>query len=142
VSPTAATEILISEAYRWAFSRGNRYGYASAYAVLIFGVLLVYTSRLANRLAGQEGALMNARQGRRRCLGAPRHASGPHPVHLIVLYPVLWVLKMALTPAQSFSHGPDADPESVTLSELHRRDRHQRRRRATWLFGRQLFNSS
>jgi arabinogalactan oligomer/maltooligosaccharide transport system permease protein len=51
--PDGATEILISDAYRWAFSRGNRYGYASAYAVIIFGVLLVYT-RLANRLAGRK----------------------------------------------------------------------------------------
>jgi len=51
--PNSTTEILISEAYRWAFSRGNRYGYASAYAVLIFFVLLAY-SRGANRLAGQK----------------------------------------------------------------------------------------
>ncbi|HHO49996.1 MAG TPA: extracellular solute-binding protein, partial [Deltaproteobacteria bacterium] len=50
--PNSSTEILISEAYRWAFSRGNRYGYAAAYAVLIFGVLLLY-SRGANRLVGQ-----------------------------------------------------------------------------------------
>jgi arabinogalactan oligomer / maltooligosaccharide transport system permease protein len=51
--PDGSTEILISEAYRWAFSRGNRYGYAAAYAVLIFGVLLIY-SRGANRLAGRK----------------------------------------------------------------------------------------
>jgi arabinogalactan oligomer/maltooligosaccharide transport system permease protein len=51
--PNSSTEILISEAYRWAFSRGNRYGYAAAYAVLIFGVLLVY-ARAANRLVGQK----------------------------------------------------------------------------------------
>ncbi|MBT3219985.1 MAG: extracellular solute-binding protein [Proteobacteria bacterium] len=51
--PDSSTEILISEAYRWAFSRGNRYGYASAYAVLIFGVLLIY-SRGANRLVGRK----------------------------------------------------------------------------------------
>ncbi len=41
--PDGSTEILISEAYKWAFTRGHRYGYAAAYAVLIFGVLLVYT---------------------------------------------------------------------------------------------------
>jgi arabinogalactan oligomer/maltooligosaccharide transport system permease protein len=52
--PNSTTEILISEAYRWAFSRGNRYGYASAYAVLIFGVLLLYT-RTANRLVARAG---------------------------------------------------------------------------------------
>jgi arabinogalactan oligomer/maltooligosaccharide transport system permease protein len=51
--PDGSTEILISEAYRWAFSRGNRYGYAAAYAVLIFLVLLLY-SRLANRVAGRK----------------------------------------------------------------------------------------
>ena len=41
--PDGGTEILISEAYRWAFTRGHRYGYASAYAVLIFGVLVMYS---------------------------------------------------------------------------------------------------
>jgi arabinogalactan oligomer/maltooligosaccharide transport system permease protein len=51
--PDGSTEILISEAYRWAFSRGNRYGYAAAYAVLIFGVLLLY-SRGVNHLAGRK----------------------------------------------------------------------------------------
>lgn len=51
--PDGSTEILISEAYRWAFSRNNRYGYAAAYAVLIFGVLLVY-SRAANRVVGRK----------------------------------------------------------------------------------------
>lgn len=51
--PDGSTEILISEAYRWAFSRGNRYGYAAAYAVLIFLVLLLY-SRAANRIAGRK----------------------------------------------------------------------------------------
>lgn len=51
--PNSSTEILISDAYRWAFSRGNRYGYAAAYAVIIFGVLLAY-SRGANKLVGQK----------------------------------------------------------------------------------------
>jgi arabinogalactan oligomer/maltooligosaccharide transport system permease protein len=37
--PDGATEILVSQAYRWAFTRGHRYGYAAAYAVLIFVVL-------------------------------------------------------------------------------------------------------
>lgn len=52
--PDGGTEILISEAYRWAFTRGHRYGYAAAYAVLIFGVLLVYsrgTDRILSRRA-------------------------------------------------------------------------------------------
>lgn len=41
--PDGGTEILISEAYKWAFSREAQYGYAAAYATLIFGVLLLYT---------------------------------------------------------------------------------------------------
>ena len=46
--PDGGTEILVSEAYRWAFTRGNQYGYAAAYAVLIF-LLLFVTTRLAAR---------------------------------------------------------------------------------------------
>lgn len=41
--PGGSTEILVSEAYRWAFTRGARYGYAAAYAVLIFVVLWLAT---------------------------------------------------------------------------------------------------
>ena len=41
--PDGSTEILISEAYRWAFSRQYQYGYAAAYGVLIFTVLFLYT---------------------------------------------------------------------------------------------------
>ena len=37
--PDGTTDILISEAYRWAFTREARYGYAAAYAVLIFFIL-------------------------------------------------------------------------------------------------------
>ncbi len=48
--PNGATELLVSEAYRWAFSRGNRYGYASAYAILVFLVLLLW-SRMTRRLS-------------------------------------------------------------------------------------------
>jgi arabinogalactan oligomer / maltooligosaccharide transport system permease protein len=40
--PNGSTEILVSEVYRWAFTRQARYGYACAYAVLIFVVLLGY----------------------------------------------------------------------------------------------------
>ena len=50
--PDGSTEILISEAYRWAFTRNYRFGYAAAYSVLIFGVLLLYalfTSKLKAR---------------------------------------------------------------------------------------------
>lgn len=51
--PDGSTDILISQAYRWAFTRGHRYGYAAAYAVIIFGVLVVY-GQIANRLAGKK----------------------------------------------------------------------------------------
>lgn len=56
------------------------------------------------------------------------------------LYPVLWVLKMALSPSQGFSLSPSPLPEAVTLQNfadvIGARDAHGR-----WLFGRQLFNS-
>ena len=52
--PDGATDILVSQAYRWAFSRGHRYGYAAAYAVLIFLILLVQTS-LSRRLTDRGG---------------------------------------------------------------------------------------
>jgi arabinogalactan oligomer/maltooligosaccharide transport system permease protein len=41
--PDGATDILVSQAYRWAFTRGHRYGYAAAYAVLIFAILYAQT---------------------------------------------------------------------------------------------------
>ncbi len=47
--PDGQTEILVTEAYRWAFTRQAQYGYAAAYAVLIFGILLVGT-RILDRL--------------------------------------------------------------------------------------------
>jgi len=49
--PDGSTEILVSEAYRWAFERGHQYGYAAAYAVLVF-VLLFGGSRAASRRLG------------------------------------------------------------------------------------------
>ncbi len=51
--PDGATDILVSQAYRWAFVRGSRYGYAAAYAVLIFLVLVIW-SALARRLSDKE----------------------------------------------------------------------------------------
>jgi arabinogalactan oligomer/maltooligosaccharide transport system permease protein len=53
--PDGTTDILVSEAYRWAFTRDAQYGYAAAYAVLIF-LLLAGGSRLFARGAGQEAA--------------------------------------------------------------------------------------
>ena len=46
--PGGSTDILVTEAYRWAFERGERYGLAAAYATLIFIILLSWTS-LASR---------------------------------------------------------------------------------------------
>lgn len=53
--PGGATDILVSEAYRWAFQRNEQYGFAAAYSVLIFFVLLGWT-RLTRRLSGPETA--------------------------------------------------------------------------------------
>ncbi len=53
--PGGATDILVSEAYRWAFQRNEQYGFAAAYSVLIFFVLLGWT-RLTRRLSGPEAA--------------------------------------------------------------------------------------
>lgn len=53
-APGGSTEILISEAYKWAFSRQAQYGYAAAYATLIFLVLIGYsalTEQFTGRLA-------------------------------------------------------------------------------------------
>lgn len=41
--PDGTTDILVSEAYRWAFTREAQYGYAAAYSVLIFLLLLLGT---------------------------------------------------------------------------------------------------
>ncbi len=41
-APNGATDILITDAFRWAFER-DRYGYAAAYSTLIFLVLIFFT---------------------------------------------------------------------------------------------------
>lgn len=46
--PDGSTEILVTEAYRWAFNREGQYGYAAAYSVLIF-LLLLFATRISNR---------------------------------------------------------------------------------------------
>ncbi|MCA9594705.1 MAG: extracellular solute-binding protein [Myxococcales bacterium] len=48
--PDGTTDILVSEAYRWAFTRQAQYGYAAAYSVLIF-LLLWFGSRMMSRVA-------------------------------------------------------------------------------------------
>jgi arabinogalactan oligomer/maltooligosaccharide transport system permease protein len=47
--PDGTTDILVSEAYRWAFTREAQYGYAAAYAVLIFVLLSIGTRLLQGR---------------------------------------------------------------------------------------------
>jgi arabinogalactan oligomer/maltooligosaccharide transport system permease protein len=47
--PGGSTDILVSEAYRWAFQRNEQFGFAAAYSTLIFIVLLGY-SALTRRL--------------------------------------------------------------------------------------------
>lgn len=50
--PDGTTDILVSEAYRWAFTREAQYGYAAAYAVLIFLMLTLTTRALARARGG------------------------------------------------------------------------------------------
>jgi arabinogalactan oligomer/maltooligosaccharide transport system permease protein len=52
--PDDSTDILVSDAYRWAFTRDAQYGYAAAYAVLIFFLLLGGTRALAKISGGEE----------------------------------------------------------------------------------------
>ncbi len=50
--PGGGTDILVTEAYRWAFERGERYGLAAAYATIIFLILILWTvigSRLTKK---------------------------------------------------------------------------------------------
>ena len=51
--PDGATDILVSEAYRWAFTREAQVGYATAYAVLIFFLLFGF-ARLTRSLEVEE----------------------------------------------------------------------------------------
>jgi arabinogalactan oligomer/maltooligosaccharide transport system permease protein len=53
--PGGSTEILITQAYKFAFQR-YQYGYAAAYATIIFGILLVYGS-IQNRATRATEAL-------------------------------------------------------------------------------------
>jgi arabinogalactan oligomer/maltooligosaccharide transport system permease protein len=54
-APNGATEILVTQAYKFAFEK-YQYGYAAAYATIIFGILLVY-GNVQNRVTrATEGA--------------------------------------------------------------------------------------
>lgn len=59
---------------------------------------------------------------------------------LVVLYPVLWVLKIALSPGQAFSLDPWPLPTALSLEHF-RAVLSTRDAAGGWLFGRQLFNS-
>jgi arabinogalactan oligomer/maltooligosaccharide transport system permease protein len=50
--PDGTTDILVSEAYRWAFTREAQMGYAAAYAVLIF-LLLFFGTRIPAWIAAR-----------------------------------------------------------------------------------------
>ena len=55
--PGGSTNILVTDAYRWAFERGERYGMAAAYATIIFLILLLWTvfgARLVRSKGGDE----------------------------------------------------------------------------------------
>lgn len=52
--PDGTTDVMVSEAYRWAFTRDAQYGYAAAYAVLIFLLLAGVTRVLARVRGGEE----------------------------------------------------------------------------------------
>jgi len=49
-APDGATDILITDAFRWAFER-DKYGYAAAYSTIIFLILLFFTL-LTNKVTG------------------------------------------------------------------------------------------
>jgi arabinogalactan oligomer/maltooligosaccharide transport system permease protein len=69
---------------------------------------------------------------------------GPHLVLVLAsacaLYPVLWVLKMALSPSQAFDPSPNPLPSEVTLANFAHVVGTQDGA-GHWLFGRQLLNS-
>ena len=58
----------------------------------------------------------------------------------VVLYPVMWVVRMALTPSQSFAMGLSPIPEQVSAENFVAVIGHTDLD-GTWVFGNQLFNS-
>ena len=59
---------------------------------------------------------------------------------IVTLYPVLWVVKMALSPTQALSLTVSPIPEAVTLDHF-REVLYASDAQGRWLFGRQLFSS-
>lgn len=58
--PDGTTDILVSEAYRWAFTREAQFGYAAAYSVLIFVMLSGATRFTAWRRAVRQARQLTA----------------------------------------------------------------------------------
>jgi ABC-type sugar transport system permease subunit len=54
--PGGKTDILVTDAYRWAFERGDRYGMAAAEGTLIFLILLLWTVFGTRVVRGKEPA--------------------------------------------------------------------------------------
>jgi arabinogalactan oligomer/maltooligosaccharide transport system permease protein len=61
-------------------------------------------------------------------------------VAIVVLYPVLWVLRMALSPGQAFASGLSLVPETITWANFADVVLHHDLQ-GTWVFGHQLRNS-
>lgn len=61
-------------------------------------------------------------------------------VAVVVLYPVLWVVRMALSPSQAFASGLSPIPTEVTLQNFKDVVGHTDLA-GTWVFGHQLLNS-
>ena len=61
-------------------------------------------------------------------------------VAVVVLYPVLWVVRMALSPSQAFASGLSPIPSDVTLQNFTDVVGHTDLA-GTWVFGHQLLNS-
>ena len=62
------------------------------------------------------------------------------PASVAAIYPVLWVLKMALSPAQSFDSNPNPIPSAITFDNF-RTFTSTHDAAGHWLFGHQFFNS-
>ena len=88
-------------------------------------------SKRADDVAGDPGG--------RPLLGLLSHAVLV-TVAVVVLYPVLWVVRMALSPTQSFASGLSPIPSDVTLANFKDVVGHHDVA-GTWVFGHQLWNS-
>jgi len=99
-APGGSTNILVTDAYRWAFERGERYGMAAAYATIIFGILLLWTVFGAPdrrpRMTSHEVAASSPRAPDPDLRGADRARRGR-------AVPVLLVCKKAFEPGRQFA---------------------------------------